>query len=247
MGGFQLDRTLDRLTSIAVIVGVAFLVWVVLERQWTAWPASDVKAVEMQPAGEFIIPPPTSMVRGDETSAIVLMEFSDFLCPFCGRHARDVYPRLVEEFVATGGVKYVFLHYPSDRSHPGASTAAEAVECAGEQGSAWPMHDLLFRFGNEAVTDSLPAYAASLNLNRQAFEACVSRSVMAARVLEHLHYGARLNVSVTPTFLFARAHPDDRIELLARMEGARPYATFKTTLEELLPTFSDATAENRWR
>lgn len=233
----QLDRMLDRLASIAVIVGASTLVWAVLEPRWAARPASDAATVKMRPPGEFIIPPPRSMVRGDETSPIVLMEFSDFLCPFCGRHARDVYPRLIREFVGTGGLQYVFLHYPVDQSHPGASKAAEAVECAGAQGSAWRMHDLLFKPGSEATTDSLSAYATSLSLNRSAFDACLSRSVMAARVLEHLHYGARLNVAVTPTFLFAGTHPDGRIEMLARMEGAHPYATFKSTLEELTSAF----------
>ena len=80
---------------------------------------------------------------GAKTAPVVVMEFSDFHCPFCRRHATTVLPRLKRDYVDTGKVLYVFRHFPLD-THPDAPAAGAAAACAGRQGKFWEMHDRFF-------------------------------------------------------------------------------------------------------
>src|SRR6185436_20936742 len=79
--------------------------------------------------------------KGRASAPLVMLEFSDFECPFCGRYSRETYPQVQREYVDTGKVRYVFRHTPIERIHPQAMKAAEAAECAGTQGKFWEMHD----------------------------------------------------------------------------------------------------------
>ena len=84
--------------------------------------------------------------RGDPGAPIVLEEFSDYLCPFCGRHFTETLPTLVENFVADGEVQYIFRDMPLVSLHPTAPVGHKAAICAGQQGADlyWYMHDELF-------------------------------------------------------------------------------------------------------
>ena len=73
--------------------------------------------------------------RGDPGAPIVLEEFSDYLCPFCGRHFTETLPTLVENFVADGQVQYVFRDLPLVSLHPNAPVGHKAAICAGQQGA----------------------------------------------------------------------------------------------------------------
>jgi protein-disulfide isomerase len=64
----------------------------------------------------------------------ILVEFSDFQCPYCANYALDELPRIKRELVDTGIVSYGFLHFPLKGIHPEAAAAAAAAECAGQQG-----------------------------------------------------------------------------------------------------------------
>jgi len=83
----------------------------------------------------------TSPVKGD--GKVTIIEFSDFECPYCIRHFTQTYSKLMSEYVNKGLVKYSFKHFPLS-FHPNAQKAAEASECANEQGKFWEMHDKLY-------------------------------------------------------------------------------------------------------
>ena len=74
-------------------------------------------------------------IKGSEDTEFVLVEFSDYQCPFCGRQARDTLPALDRDYIATGKVRYAFKNLPLESIHPQAFKAAEAAECARAQGS----------------------------------------------------------------------------------------------------------------
>lgn len=227
-----MDRILDRLASVAMIVAATTLLWVVLgDRGSEAVPGSA--AVERLDEAEVVDPPPRAGVRGDPGARVAIVEFSDFECPFCGRYAREVYPRLAEDYVDTGKVQYVFRHYPLD-THSFAAKAAEAVECAGREGMYWEMHDLLFRTPAALTQPDLVRYGASLSLPLDDFETCLRSAATAERVLEDRRHGEALGVVATPTFFFAEVLDDGKLSLVARLTGARPYSTFQSALDELL-------------
>lgn len=232
------DMALDRVASVAVIVAAITLVWVLLgDRRSERGPGS----AGVEEVDQVVGPPRPVGVRGDAGARVAIVEFSDFECPFCGRHARDTYPRLVADYVATGEVQYVFRHYPLD-IHPLAFKAAEAVECAARQGMFWEMHDRLFEAGGALAEPDLSGYAASLGLREEEFETCFQSGATAERVREDRRQGEALGVSATPTFFFARVHDDGRLGLLVKLSGARPYSAFQSELDELLSD-TDAAAD----
>ena len=239
MSSSGFDRLLDRAASVALIVAAAVLPWAVLVNRGSE-AAPDSAAVQELEVARVVDSPRPSSVRGSSAARVAIIEFSDFECPFCARHARQVYPRLVEEYVDTGEVQYVFRHYPLD-IHPLAVEAAEAAECAAGQGMYWEMHDRLFA-ANAALTRSdLLNHAASLHLRPEDFESCLLADAMLERVMEDRRAGSELGVTATPTFFFAEVRDDGKLSLLAKLSGAMPYSAFQSTLDELLSTTASPT------
>ena len=134
-------------------------------------------------------------------------------------------------------MQYVFHHYPLD-IHPLAGKAAEAVECAAREEMYWEMHDLLFEANGALAESDLLRYAASLDLQLVDFETCLSTNAMVTRVMEDRRHGEELGVRGTPTFFFAEVQDDGRLNLLARLSGAKPYSMFRSTLDELLSSIA---------
>ncbi len=82
-------------------------------------------------------------VKGSEDAPITIVEFSDFECPFCGRFFSQTLPLIEDNYIDTGKVKFVYRDFPLS-FHPQAQPAAEAAECANEQGKFWDYHDKIF-------------------------------------------------------------------------------------------------------
>lgn len=228
----SVDRLLDGTASLAMIVAAGVLLWTVLsDREPEAVSGSG--GLERLEVAEVVDSARPASVKGDSGARVAIMEFSDFECPFCGRHAREVYPRLVEEYVDTGKVQYVFRHFPLD-SHPLAIKAAVSVECAARQGKYWEMHDLLFQ-ANGAVTETaLLRHAASLGLQPEDFATCLVDNATVDHVMEDRLQGRELGVTSTPTFFFAEVRDDGTFSVLAKLSGARPYSAFQSALDDLL-------------
>ena len=81
-------------------------------------------------------------IKGSPDATVVIVEFSDFQCPFCQRWYLNTLPEIDRQI--GDDVALVFLHFPITQLHPNAPTVHVAAECAGEQGKFWEMHDLLF-------------------------------------------------------------------------------------------------------
>lgn len=81
---------------------------------------------------------------GKKDAPVIMIEFSDFQCPFCGRFWKDTLPQIKKDYVDTGKVLFVYKDFPLRQIHPLAQKAAEAANCAAEQGKFWEYHDALF-------------------------------------------------------------------------------------------------------
>ena len=90
----------------------------------------------------------------------ILLDFSDFQCPYCAEYALDELPRIKRELVDTGILSYGFLHFPLKGIHPEAAAAGAAAECAGRQGRFWEMHDRLFASQEAALARRVPESVA---------------------------------------------------------------------------------------
>lgn len=119
---------------------------------------------------------------GRADAPVTLVEFSDFQCPYCRRHAERVLPRLIEQYVETGKVKYVMRQFPIEQLHPFAIKASEAALCAGDQGKYWQMHELIFANQKQLAADDLKSHAAVLALDGAAFDRCLETGTHAERV-----------------------------------------------------------------
>lgn len=171
--------------------------------------------------------------QGRPDAKVVLVEFSDFQCPFCGRYSRETYPQIVKEYVESGAVKYVFRHFPIEQLHPQAKGAAQAAECAAAQGKFWPVHARLFGNQNALALSSLPQVVAGLGLNDASFRPCLNAPLLTA-VTADLDAGAKLGITGTPTFFIGTMQPDGTVRAVKRVIGAVPFATFKAALDAVL-------------
>lgn len=168
-----------------------------------------------------ILLPEQDHVKGDEDAEKTIIEFSDFECPFCGRFYRDTLPQIQSEFIDTGKVKFIYKHFPIPQIHQFALKAAEASECAADQGKFWEYHDTLFENQPRLSNRNLKSYAAEIGLNTTLFDACLDSGAMAQRVRADLEESRRRGVSSTPTFFIGEQ----------KIEGSQPFSAFELILK----------------
>jgi protein-disulfide isomerase len=185
--------------------------------------------------------PPASVVldlgsnetKGDPNAKLTLVEFSDYQCPFCGRHERDTNPQIQKEYVETGKVKYVFLDLPLESIHRLAFKAAEAANCAGEQGRYWEMHDRLFE--NQQALEPWAPHAEAVGLDVAKFQECLDSSRQAAEVRRDMAEAQKAGITGTPGFFLAYTDPkSSSVRTVASIKGAQPFAAFKAEIDRLL-------------
>ncbi len=134
---------------------------------------------------------------GPDNAKLTIVEFSDFQCPYC----QMAYPT-VEQFMKyyNGQVKLVFMEFPLTSIHPYAEKAAEAAECAADQGAFWDYYDQNFEVKTLTV-DDLKARAKGLGLDTAKFNSCLDNGVKASVVNDLENAGANAGVQGTPAFL----------------------------------------------
>lgn len=176
--------------------------------------------------------------RGSVNAPVTLVEFSDYHCPYCKRHATSVMPALYDKYISTGKVRFVMREYPIDRLHPRATAASEAVLCAGDQDKYWEMHDSLFRDQKATSDEAMRQQAASIGLDMTAYEACMSSDKFMAQIKADIAEGQKLGVSGTPSFVLGLTDPQDssKVHLTKFIRGAQSQQAFSTAIEELLKT-----------
>ena len=173
--------------------------------------------------------------KGDAGARLVLVEFTDYQCPFCARHVRDTVPTIETEYVRTGKLQYIVRDFPLESIHPQAFKAAEAAHCAAEQGKFWEMHYRLFANQRQLTPADLGAHARAIALDGAKFDECIGSGRHAARVRKDLVDGEKAGIRGTPMmFLAVREGNDTRLRVLAVIQGAQPLATIKDAIEKAL-------------
>lgn len=163
------------------------------------------------------------VVLGEASAPVEVIIFGDYQCPYCERLYQDTEKKLREEYVKAGKVKVVYRDYPLS-GHPAAQPAAEAAECAGDQGKYWQYHDALFERQATIMTLDYIGLAGELGLNKAAFQSCVETHKFAAEVAKDLADGTAAGVDGTPaSFVNGQL-----------ISGAVPYASFKTVIDSAL-------------
>ncbi|MGW8249302.1 MAG: DsbA family protein [Anaerolineales bacterium] len=144
---------------------------------------------------------------GDPNAPVLVEVWEDFQCPSCRTYSTDIEPAVVQNYVATGKVRYEFRHYPflDDRAPTKESDqAANASMCAAEQDKFWEYHDYLFANWNSenagAFSDKrLVAFAEALGLDMPAFNQCFQENRYKDVINEDLAAGTQAGVTGTPS------------------------------------------------
>jgi protein-disulfide isomerase len=194
------------ITGITIIVLLAIVFWQV--------NANNVKSTTISNLDDAF--------KGSADASVTIVEYSDYECPFCAKFALQTLPLIDKEYIQTGKVKLIFKDFPFD-FHKKAQKAAEAAQCAGEQGKYYDMHNLLFNKGVAGV-NAYKEYAKELNLNQEQFNVCLDSGKMEAEILGDIKEGKDQGVKGTPAFFINGR----------QVTGAQPFSVFQEIIEEEL-------------
>ena len=160
---------------------------------------------------------------GDKDAKVVIIEFSDFQCPFCAKGA-ELLKKIKEKYGKK--VKVSFKQFPLP-FHNHAEQAAVASLCANEQSSDlfWKMHDEMFANQETALDpEGLKKTGKKIGLKTEAFEKCLAENKYLAQVKADMEEGKKIGVKSTPTF-FVNGQ---------LVSGAQPMEVFAEIIEEEL-------------
>ena len=148
--------------------------------------------------------PSSEKSLGAEDAPVVVVEYSDFQCPYCQQFATGPGQQLREEYVEQGQVRFVYRHFAFIGNE--SLWAAEASECANEQGRFWDYHDKLFaeQAGENQGAfskDNLRAFAADLGLDTEQFDQCFASGRYQDQVQEDIQDAQRRRLNSTPSIL----------------------------------------------
>ncbi len=159
---------------------------------------------------------------GAEDAPVVIVEFSDYRCPYCQRFQEQTLNPLLEQYA--GQIRLVYRDFPVVGGGAVGRLAAEAAECADDQGKYWEYHDALFANQQDLSEEALIRYAGELDLDVEVFTACLQNDTHAEEVQNDYLDGFNYGVSGTPTFFINGR----------RLVGAQPLAAFQQVIEEAL-------------
>jgi len=228
----QSPRLVGIIVAIVVLVGVFFL-----GTQFEIKPKSSI--VPLPSAGTNSSPasPSQSTVSADDDAIlgnveapVTIIEFGDYQCPFCEGFYTDAELSIRTAYVAKGLVRFVYRDFPLDGIHPYARAAAEAAQCAADQGKYWGYHDYLFEHQAQIPSMDFVGVAETLGLNAEQFKTCITIRKYRDEVERDLQDGIRAGVSGTPTTFINGV----MVTQGGRSAGAAPYAVFQAKIEEIL-------------
>jgi protein-disulfide isomerase len=159
---------------------------------------------------------------GPADARVTIVEYSDFQCPYCKIFNDNTYGRLRQQY--GNQVRFVFRDFPLDSIHPQARPAAEAAQCAHEQGKFWEYHDIIFANQQALQPSDLKRYARQLDLDGAQFDDCVDTRKYQASVEADLQDGFRRSVTGTPTFFI-----NGQV-----LVGAQPFEEFEARIASIL-------------
>jgi protein-disulfide isomerase len=220
--------------AFAVGILVGYMAWgrtpstVIVPEQPVAQQPSAEQPSGQQPAAastpqyvRYKVPTDGFPSLGPADAPITLVEFADFQCPYCRQWEQQTYQPLLQAY--PGEIRIVYRDLPLTSIHPNAMPAAEAAQCANEQGKFWEFHDKLF--STETLSPEVyTQYAQELGLDMTKFNDCVSTHKYAKTIQDDSDFAIGLGVNSTPTFF---------INGLALI-GAQPLTAFTSVIDKEL-------------
>jgi len=186
------------------------------------------------------------LFRGDASAPIAMIEYGDIECPFCRHFKNDIYPRLLDDYIKMGKLRFYYRDMPLP-FHQHAMPAARAAHCAGEQGKFWEMHDSLFTDKLENIgpgpggrdrsltQEAIDDRAKALRLDTAKLDACMASARFDDVIQRTSKEAAKMNIDGTPTFVIGKIGPNGNIVNVKKtVVGALPFEAFKAAIDPLL-------------
>lgn len=184
-------RVNTALLAAAMLAGIPGFYWLAQHGEEPAPPAPPAVALT-----EHLVRP-DSHATGNPQARLTVVEFGDFQCPYC-QQAEEVARKIREKY--GDRLRFVFRQLPVVKLHAYAEKAAEASECAAEQGKFWEAVDKFYAGQTDLTIPALKRYAVELGLDARRFNACLDSGAMAARVQRDTDDAYALGIHGTPTF-----------------------------------------------
>lgn len=220
---------------IAIIIAAALVAGAILYNgKSTPQPAAQVTpgadegtTVEVLPVTE------ADHIRGNPNAPIIMVEYSDYDCPFC-KNFHTTMNKIMDEYGVDGRVAWVYRQFPLSQLHPNAPKVAEASECVAELGgneAFWKFSDLVFgERGTNEPTDltRLPEFAVSAGVDERGFETCLSSGRYTDQINQDVAEAIKAGGQGTPHTVVMVGDQQGVIN------GAQPYDNVKEIVEQLL-------------
>ena len=168
-------------------------------------------------------------ILGDENAEVTIYEFTDFQCPYCGRHHTQTFPEIKSQYVDTGKVKYVIADFPLTSIHPMAQPAAESAECVREQGgdeSYFEYVDKLFTNQQTLSNENFNIWSKEMGYD---ISACLSSGKYTAEVQKDAQVAQAAGGRGTPFFVVVGKNGKGTV-----VSGAQPFSAFQQVIEQKL-------------
>lgn len=237
MDPFREEKT-NKAIPVAIVFGFALIAAAIFFTGNNAAPAAIVTPEEAASTTPRLTGTPkpvdaTDYIRGNPNAPILLIEYSDYDCPFCKEY-HEVLTQIINEYGVSGKVAWVYRQFPIGQLHPNAPKISEAALCVGSiggQDAFWQFTDLIF---NEREVEEqtnmvlLPDYAEASGADRAKFEACLDNGDMTERVTQSTKDGFDIGARGTPYTVLMVGNEQ------AVVNGAQPYDTVKGIIDNLL-------------
>ncbi len=196
-------------------------------------PQANVKDVEFDLGA--------NPIKGKSDARIILVEITDYQCPYCSRFVRETFPKIAEQYIDKGAIRYGVIDMPL-KTHKFASKAAEATHCANDQGKFWEMHNAMMS-EQDKIAD-LASFATALKLNADKFGECLKSDKYKEQIEKETELSLKLGVLGVPGFIVAAADPSNpsKAKGISFIAGALPFDKFKSELDQVL---AEASAKNK--
>ena len=210
----QVSPIVYMLIPVAFVLGLGggYLLW---------GSAQPTVASDANPVRRISVSIDDNPTIGPDNAPVTVIEFSDYQCPYCQVWYQQVYKQLLASY--PNKIRFVYRDLPLPM-HPEAVPAAEAADCAGEQGAYWTFHDALFDQQYGLGRTAYDRYAADLGLDTKAFATCLDSQRYLSKVQNNASYAASVGLNSTPSFTI-----NGRV-----MIGALPLEDFKAVIDEEL-------------
>ncbi|MHC1783209.1 MAG: DsbA family protein [Anaerolineaceae bacterium] len=179
----------ERIVALALLLLIIAAVWILIEPP--AW-------LRVTPAAAITGRDITDPYLGNPDAPVEIIEYNDFACGKCREwHQSGVKEKILEKY--GDQVVFIWRDFPNTSSYT--RRAAEAAQCANDQGKFWEYHDYLFENAQGFMDAKLIEYAGELGLDVKKFDSCFIGGELRGKVLRSRETGYLGMVRITPTFV----------------------------------------------